>query len=45
MARRGNPYENAMMEGFFKTLKYEEAYLCEHQTFDDVVVGLPCFIK
>ncbi|MBL7062131.1 MAG: IS3 family transposase, partial [Dehalococcoidia bacterium] len=27
MARTGNPYENAMMESFFKTLKYEEVYL------------------
>jgi transposase InsO family protein len=24
MTRAGNPYENAMMESFFKTLKYEE---------------------
>ena len=27
MARAGNPYENARMESFFKTLKYEEVYL------------------
>ena len=26
MARECNPYENAMMESFFKTLKYEEVY-------------------
>ena len=26
MARVGNPYENAQMESFFKTLKYEEVY-------------------
>jgi len=26
MAQTGNPYENAMMESFFKTLKYEEVY-------------------
>jgi len=37
MARAGNPYENAMMESFFKTLKYEEVYLCEYETFEDVV--------
>jgi len=24
MARTGNPYENAMIESFFKTLKHEE---------------------
>jgi transposase InsO family protein len=44
MARTGNPYENAMMESFFKTLKYEEVYLCEYETFEDVVTRLPYFI-
>jgi putative transposase len=44
MARAGNPYENAMMESFFKTLKYEEVYLCEYETFVDVVTRLPYFI-
>ena len=44
MARTGNPYENAMMESFFKTLKYEEVYLCEYETYQDVVTRLPYFI-
>jgi len=44
MAATGNPYENAMMESFFKTLKYEEVYLCEYETFEDVMEGLPYFI-
>jgi putative transposase len=44
MARAGNPYENAMMESFFKTLKYEEVYLCEYETYQDVVSRLPYFI-
>ncbi|TLN17234.1 IS3 family transposase [bacterium] len=44
MARTGNPYENAMMESFFKTLKYEEVNLCEYETFEDVVARLPYFI-
>jgi len=45
MARAGNPYENAAMESFFKTLKYEEVNLCEYETFEDVVTGLPYFIE
>jgi len=45
MARVGNPYENAMMESFFKTLKYEEVYLCEYETYLDVVARLPYFIE
>ncbi len=45
MARTGNPYENAMMESFFKTLKYEEVNLCEYETLEDVVTRLPYFIE
>ena len=45
MARTGNPYENTRMESFFTTLKYEEVYLCEYETFEDVVTRLPYFIE
>ena len=45
MARTGNPYENAMMESFFKTLKYEEIYLSEYDTYDAVIRRLPHFIE
>jgi len=43
MARTGNPYQNARMESFFKTLKYEEVYLCEYETYEDVVTQASLF--
>ena len=45
MVRTGNPYENARMESFFKTLKYEEVYLCEYETLGDVLTRFPYFIE
>jgi putative transposase len=45
MGRRGNPYDNAMAESFMKTLKVEEVYLMEYDTFDDVAGSLPRFIE
>ncbi len=45
MAQVGNLYENAVMESFFKTLKYEEVNLCEYETFEDVVAKLLYFIE
>jgi putative transposase len=45
MARSGNPYENATMESFFKTLKYEEVYLFEYETVEDVRERIPYFIE
>jgi transposase InsO family protein len=45
MSRRGNPYDNATMESFFKTLKQEEVYLYEYETIYDVRARLPYFIE
>jgi putative transposase len=45
MARAGNPYENATMESFFKTLKYEEVYFSDYEAFTDVLNRLPYFIE
>jgi len=45
MARTGNPYENATMESFFKTLKHEEVNLCQYETYQDVVTRLPHFLE
>jgi transposase InsO family protein len=36
MSAKGNPYDNAFVESFFKTLKQEEVYLWEYETFSDV---------
>jgi putative transposase len=45
MSRAGSPYENATMESFFKTLKYEEVYLCDYETYEDVMERIPYFIE
>ncbi|HPM11714.1 IS3 family transposase [Mesotoga prima] len=45
MSRKGNPYDNATAESFFKTLKVEEIYLWEYRTLDDVQIRLPFFIQ
>jgi len=45
MAARGNPYENAQAESFFKTLKAEEVYLKEYRTFEDALTNLEPFIE
>jgi len=45
MASKGNPFENAQVESFFKTLKTEEVYLMDYRDWDDVVRCLPVFIE
>jgi len=45
MSAKGNPYDNAFAESFFKTLKQEEVYLWEYETFSDVIERIPCFIE
>jgi putative transposase len=45
MARRGNPYDNAMAESLMKTLKVEGVYPMDFETFDDVAEQLPSFIE
>jgi putative transposase len=45
MSRRGNPYDNAAMESFMKTLKYNEVYLNHYETYVDVIDRIPEFIE
>lgn len=45
MSRTGNPYDNAFAESFMKTLKKEEVYLWEYESFTDVVERIPLFIE
>jgi transposase InsO family protein len=44
MSAKGNPYDNAFIESFFKTLKAEEVYLWEYETYADVTSRIPYFI-
>ncbi|HET8906520.1 MAG TPA: integrase core domain-containing protein [Ktedonobacterales bacterium] len=44
MSTKGNPYDNAKAESFFKTLKREEVYLHEYRTFADAETHLGHFI-
>jgi len=45
MSAKGNPYDNAYAEAFFKTLKNEEVHLWEYESFTDVVERIPEFIE
>lgn len=42
---KGNCYDNAFMESFFKSLKAEEVYLTEYETRRDVEKSIPRFIE
>jgi putative transposase len=45
MSAKGNPYDNAKAESFFKTLKREEVYLKEYRTFADAQANIQTFIE
>jgi transposase InsO family protein len=44
MSAVGNPYDNAKAESFFKTLKREEVYLNQYDSFADADANLGHFI-
>lgn len=42
---KGNPYDNAWVESFIKTLKVNEVYMWEYKTYLDVLERVPRFIE
>ena len=45
MSSVSNPYDNAKAESFFKTLKQEEVYLKEYESFADAEANVEVFIE
>jgi transposase InsO family protein len=45
MGHTGNPYDNARVESFFKTLKHEEVFAFEYQIMQNILEGLPTFLE
>jgi transposase InsO family protein len=45
MSRKGNPYDNATLESFMKTLKTEEVYLNEYETEQEARRNIGQFIE
>jgi putative transposase len=42
---KGNPYDNATMESFFKTYKYEEANLAQYDSLEELAESLDDFLN
>lgn len=45
MSRPGTPYDNAKAERFMRTLKYEEIYLNDYESFAEVLSSMEHFIE
>jgi transposase InsO family protein len=45
MARKGNPYDNAVAESFIKTLKYEEVYRDEYRDLAEARASIGRFLE
>jgi len=45
MSRRGNPFDNAQAESFFKTLKHEEVALTEYGNLGEAAASIGRFIE
>jgi len=45
MSGKANPYDNAKIESFFRTLKVEEIYMFEYETYAELLERIPYFIE
>lgn len=45
MSRKGNPYDNAHIESGIKTIKCEEVYMDEYETFADALKNIDHFLE
>ena len=45
MSGKGNAYDNAFAESFMKTLKVEEVYIKEYESFEDAYANIKHFIE
>lgn len=45
MSGKGNAYDNAFAESFIKTLKVEEVYINEYETFEEAYANIKHFIE
>ena len=45
MSRSGNPYDNAWAESLIKTIKMEEVYIKEYETFEEAYKNIKHFIN
>ena len=45
MSDKANPYGNAKMESFFRTLKVEEVYMGDYKTYEGVLFSIAYFIE
>jgi len=45
MSRKGNPYDNAIIESFIKTLKHEEVLLNDYESFEEAYDYIAYYIN
>jgi len=45
MSDKASPYDNSIIESFFRSLKVEEVYMFNYETYRDVIKRIPYFIE